>query len=239
MFGCALVYASVVVSGSRGGMLACAAQLVTFALCWWLLRRRRARSMALLAGLLVSVAVLAVWLDGSHAIERLLSFQLHEDITGGRAALYGNALHMIRERPFFGFGIGTFGTVFPQYRSFYTSLEFTHLHNDILQPFVEMGIVGGVCWLAFLGCVLRNAVVGLFRKETHGGEYQRALQFASFVGIVGLTIHSFADFNLHIPANAALFTALCAWATNRPEQSRVAFELMRQSRKLRQLPATR
>jgi hypothetical protein len=43
----------------------------------------------------------------------------------------------------------------------------------------------------------------------------RTLRTASLIGITGLLAHSFFDFNLHIPANAACFFVLCAWATNR------------------------
>jgi O-antigen ligase len=36
---------------------------------------------------------------------------------------------------------------------------------------------------------------------------------AALAGCTGLLAHSFTDFNLHIPANAALFYVLCAVAT--------------------------
>jgi 4-amino-4-deoxy-L-arabinose transferase-like glycosyltransferase len=36
--------------------------------------------------------------------------------------------------------------------------------------------------------------------------------FAAMMGIMSIMIHSSTDFNLHIPANALLFTLLCAFA---------------------------
>jgi hypothetical protein len=45
----------------------------------------------------------------------------------------------------------------------------------------------------------------------------RTLRTASLIGITGLLAHSCFDFNLHIPANAACFFVLCAWATNREQ----------------------
>ena len=36
------------------------------------------------------------------------------------------------------------------------------------------------------------------------------MAFASLMGVMAILIHSTADFNLHIPANAALFVVLLA-----------------------------
>ncbi len=38
------------------------------------------------------------------------------------------------------------------------------------------------------------------------------------LGCVGILVHSFLDFNLQIPANAALFYVLCAIAASAPLQ---------------------
>jgi hypothetical protein len=47
-----------------------------------------------------------------------------------------------------------------------------------------------------------------------------ALTVAALLGCVGILTHSFLDFNLQIPANAALFYVLCAIAAAAPlEQS--------------------
>ena len=39
---------------------------------------------------------------------------------------------------------------------------------------------------------------------------------AALLGCVGILVHSFVDFNLQIPANAALFYVLCAIAASPP-----------------------
>jgi len=41
---------------------------------------------------------------------------------------------------------------------------------------------------------------------------------AALLGCVGVLVHSFFDFNLQIPANAALFYVLCALAAGAPIQ---------------------
>ena len=43
-----------------------------------------------------------------------------------------------------------------------------------------------------------------------------AVALAAMLGITGILVHSLLDFNLHIPANAALFYALCTIAAMEP-----------------------
>jgi hypothetical protein len=44
------------------------------------------------------------------------------------------------------------------------------------------------------------------------------MTMAALLGCVGILVHSFLDFNLQIPANAALFYVLCAIAASAPLQ---------------------
>ena len=45
-----------------------------------------------------------------------------------------------------------------------------------------------------------------------------AMTVAALLGCIGILVHSFLDFNLQIPANAALFYVLCAIAASKPLQ---------------------
>ena len=56
---------------------------------------------------------------------------------------------------------------------------------------------------------------------------------AALLGCVGILVHSFFDFNLQIPANAALFYVLCAIAASKPLQ-----ESQRRRRVLRRHSST-
>ena len=50
------------------------------------------------------------------------------------------------------------------------------------------------------------------------GNASGALTVAALLGCVGILVHSFLDFNLQIPANAALFYVLAAIAASAPLQ---------------------
>ena len=96
----------------------------------------------------------------------------------------------------------------PEFRSFYTTFFVNQAHNDYLQMLVETGLAGVSvsrsgfwCW-SFEG-LRPNSRIG--PKPTNG-----AMTVAALLGCVGILVHSFFDFNLQIPANAALFYVLCA-----------------------------
>jgi hypothetical protein len=46
-----------------------------------------------------------------------------------------------------------------------------------------------------------------------------AVTLAAMLGIVGILVHSLVDFNLQVPANAALFYVLCTVAAMEPRFS--------------------
>jgi hypothetical protein len=58
-----------------------------------------------------------------------------------------------------------------------------------------------------LVAVFRAGITKIGDKADSEG---RLLTLAAMTGIVAILAHSFLDFNLHIPANAALFFVLCS-----------------------------
>ena len=88
-------------------------------------------------------------------------------------------------------------------------------HNDYLQLLVETGLAGFSIAVWFLVLVFRQAA-GKLKNWTENAS--GALAVAALLGCVGILVHSFLDFNLQIPANAALFYVVCAIAASPPLQ---------------------
>jgi O-antigen ligase len=118
---------------------------------------------------------------------------------------------MFGRKPVLGWGLGTFTTVYPQFRSFYTTLFVNAAHNDYIQALVETGIVGFAAILWFLIAVYRE---GLRNLESWSRNWSRTLGLASLIGCTGILVHSAVDFNLQIPANACVFYFLAAVTTS-------------------------
>jgi O-antigen ligase len=214
----ALMGASIFLSGSRGGMVAFIVQILV--LVALLLRKREAgwQQPLMLGGFVAVVIIFLVWMGGNELTQRLISIhsEAREEITGGvRLTIDRDCLRMFLKRPLLGWGLGTFPTVYPQFRSFYTNFFVNEAHNDYLQFLVETGLAGFSIALWFLVALFRKAAGKLKNwTETATG----CLTIAALLGCIGILVHSLLDFNLQIPANAALFFVLCALAAGAPLQ---------------------
>ena len=214
----ALMAGSIFLSGSRGGMAAFVAQMVVLAVL--MLRRREGswKQPIMLGAFLATVIVFLVWIGGNELTQRLASIhsEAREEINGGvRLSIDRDCLRMFAKRPLLGWGLGTFPIVYPEFRSFYTTFFVNQAHNDYLQLLVETGLAGFSIAAWFLVLVFRRAAGKLKNwTETASG----ALTVAALLGCVGILVHSILDFNLQIPANAALFYVLCAVAAIAPLQ---------------------
>jgi O-antigen ligase len=214
----AVMAGSIFLSGSRGGMAAFVVQMVVLSV--FLVRKRDGSwtQPIMLGGFLAVVMVFLVSTGGNELTQRLISIhsEASKEISGGvRLSIDRDSLKMVMKRPLLGSGLGTFSTVYPEFRSFYTIYFVNQAHNDYLQLLVETGLIGFSIGIWFLVLVFRRASGKLKNwNETASG----AMTVAALLGCVGILVHSFLDFNLQIPANAALFYVLCAIAASAPLQ---------------------
>ena len=205
---CAVLMAStIVLSGSRGGMLSLVLEIVVFAILT-LVQRRNPRVALGVGAVCVLVLVFLVFLGKVQVLGRLGN--LGPDM---RLKITKDCLRMFSHRPVLGWGLGTFPTVYPGYRSFYTNLFVNEAHNDYAQLLVETGLLGFGLMLWFL---IRLYQYGLPTSRRWEFKWDGAVSLAALLGCTGLLLHSFVDFNLQIPANAAMFYVLCGLAATRP-----------------------
>jgi O-antigen ligase len=211
----AIMASTIFLSGSRGGMIAFLVQIIVLGM--FLARRKKSRAAAFaLIGFLVAIVGLLIWLGGSELGSRVISIrsETSTEISGGtRMAIVRDGWKMWAARPLMGWGLGNFPEVYPQYRSFYTNLFVNQAHNDYLQLLLEMGALGFVIMLWFLGRMYYGAAKKLGNWTTN---LNGALTLATMLGCTGILVHSLVDFNLQIPANAALFYTLCTLTAMEP-----------------------
>jgi len=204
--------ASVFLSQSRGGVLAMLIELAFLAVL--AVPRSSARhhhrtGFAAVAAAIVFLAFVG-WLGGDALLERF-SVPRRQDLVGpGRPVILKDSLRLIARKPVTGWGLGTYPLVFPQVRSFYTSLFINHAHNDYAELVAETGLVGAVVIAWFLFALYR---AGLRKVRCRQSRTIDAVTLYALTSCTAIVAHSFWDFNLQIPANAALFFALCALAS--------------------------
>jgi O-antigen ligase len=206
---------SVLLSGSRGGFVCLLVEAL--AIGWFLWRRSgdgERHFGAMLPIGLAAAALLFFWMAPNTVVRRLgglANLTRTTQITFGQRELAArDTLRIFRDHPWLGIGMGSFESVFPEYRTFATDFEWAHAHNDYAEALAETGMAGGALivfsWALFFRWAYRN----LAAKRLGEAGW---IQLGAAIGCCGMLVHSFVDFNLHIPANALWFAVSVALAT--------------------------
>ncbi len=147
-----VMFTFLLLTQSRGAWSGLAGALVVLIAGYFTTRLHGKWSWAILGVVLISSCV-AVWQLG---INRILEAMMNNASLGGlpvRFELWSRAVALIRDFPFTGVGLGTFGpvmdTLYPLPQTAPGAVE--HGHNLFLQVAVDLGLVG--C-LAFVGMLL-------------------------------------------------------------------------------------
>jgi len=210
----AVMAGTIFLSGSRGGMLAIVIELLILA--GLLIKQKRGLRTAI--GVSVFMAIIAgllIWIGGGELSRRIATAgPQHSELAGDiRVYINRDGLRMFLKRPILGWGLGSFPVVYPEFRTFYTNFFVNEAHNDYLQLLVETGLLGFATMLWFLATIFRRALKKISKWEA---EMSGAVTLACLLGLSGILVHSAVDFNLQIPANAALFYVMCTIAAAEP-----------------------
>ncbi len=194
---------------SRSGWLSLIIAMVFFGI---LLTRRREiisrRRWLLLSGLAVMMLVVVGILSHATIATRLGQIrgtQYYSVLQ--RRDIWKGTLTAFLHHPW-GTGLGTFSTVYPQYRIHSDRFVVNYAHNEYLQLALEMGIAGLAAGFWLLLRYFRGCLRTLKGKD----KFAQALTIGLLSGSLSILIHSLFDFELHIPANALLFSFVVALA---------------------------
>src|SRR5205814_9499291 len=112
--------------------------------CWLAATAGARRSMAVLAAIACAALLLVGLLDRGDLGRRLQTIPAleGEGVAASRLTIARDTLRMATDRPWLGWGLGTFSAVYPQYRSFPIDLLVDHAHNDYVEMLAETGLLG-------------------------------------------------------------------------------------------------
>ena len=196
-----MLAAALFMTFSRGGILAFVFSSVFFA---WITYRRRSLNrqtgfLALLSVGVFAVVVLASW-------DRLEEkFAELDKAHVGRLTVWTDAIGIMHDYPLVGTGLGTFKNAYMRYQSSMPQLIFDHAHNDYVELFTDTGAVGFVLVMGMGLIFFWHA----FRRWRHKhSQFGKCIGAGGLSSLAAMSLHSFVDFNLHIPANALLFVVI-------------------------------
>ena len=212
---------------SRGGVLSFLLGLMLFGLLR-LTRRRGEGRRAVWTITLAAMAGMILWLGIAPLFMRLEEIAYGTDALtwAGRLPVSQATWEMSKDFPLFGVGYEAFAVIFPRYQpAAQIHLQYLQAHNDFFQLLAETGWVGCVL---LVGGVLRLVADIVKQWRARYDPFVQAMVPAGVAALSAMALHSLVDFNLHIPANALLFTAVLALTfacTNLPHGSSVRREV--------------
>ena len=202
-----IMVVALALSLSRGGWIAFGLTLVFMAFALLTNRHfeRKRFLISLVGGL---VFVIFIILGNTPVVQRILTLpQKDADISfKSRLEVWAGIREMISDYPLLGTGPGTFGTAFTRYQPPGLRNHFTMAHNDYLHFTAELGLMLIPILIWMIIALFREG----FRKLENLSRLVRGTTLGAMSGIFAIVVHSAADFNLHIPANALLFAVLAA-----------------------------
>jgi len=211
-----LIFTGIAVSVSRGGWAVTAFTLVVMFI--WLMRQRgyRLQGLLLLAALVTIAVVFFVKAELSENRKERLTVAAQSDDM--RYKLWPAAIEMWKDNFWFGAGPAHFEYRFQQYRSQDPDLQVRAdaAHNDYLNTLADWGLVGALlvagAWGTFYWGVFRSwkfvqrAPNDFAAKRSN----KSSVVLGGALGLMAMLLHSFVDFNMHIPSNAILAVTLMA-----------------------------
>ena len=213
MFAAMFMAASLLLTGSRGGLVSFAGSMVFFAVMIRMKATSRRKGSRVVLAFCSLGLIAAIWIGGNSAllsVERLEK-GFREPSTEHRLVLWQDTLRMAKDFTRFGSGFNTFEEVYPMYKTLPDQAVFQYAHNDYLQLLAEGGIVPFGLAMWFLIAWYRK--LGVRWMERHD-PFASHMTLGGMTSVFAILIHSLTDFNLHIPANALTMVTVFAMTFN-------------------------
>jgi len=168
---------AIFLTGSRGGLVGLAVTLLVIAF----------RSPKKIIGfLLIPLFIFAYsWQAGDVMKRRASTIKEYEQegSAASRITAWKAALKMMVKHPFFGVGLASFGTAFPDFSDAHPRVA----HNTFFQIAAESGIIAGLCYLGIIFFSLKNLIFisNLFKYKDR---YLYLLSEACLVSLIGFFV---------------------------------------------------
>jgi len=218
LFLATLLFVALVLSRSRMGIISALVSLVAILALAGTASLRKPIRVAVAALFFLGVLGLIVWIGIDPVMSRFETLgQEYNFSDQNRISIWRDTLGLIRHHPLLGTGLGSFSVVYPSVQTVFLTLLVEHAHCDYLEVATDLGLPGAILAFGSIFWVLAQTA-RRYRKTEES--FDKAVSLGCIGSIVAILVHSLADFNLYIPANALVFTVIVAlaWSNAHPEE---------------------
>jgi len=199
-----VVAIGLVFSASRGGLISAAGAMLCMSLLFMFRKNHRRKGFVILFLFLIT-SVYALHIGVDYPVGR---FEYLDISIESRSRYTQKTMDMFEDYRLTGIGVGNFQYAYPKYQAAIgKNLFMRHAHNDWAQFLAEAGITGLCLLLAGIFYYVYRTI-RLWRKRTD--PFAICLGVAPLAAMTAMAIHSYSDFNLHIPANCLMLAAIMA-----------------------------
>jgi O-antigen ligase/Tfp pilus assembly protein PilF len=141
---------------------------------------------------------------------RISSISLTQDNSSYRLALWKHAFSYIKEHPMMGCGYGNWKLAsIPYEKEYINDLNVpAHAHNDFLEYFAELGIVGGLLYLSLFVCLL---ICTIKTWRSKADESVKWISVFSFMAVLSYAVDSALNFPIERPIMQVFFALVTAF----------------------------
>jgi len=227
-----VIWTALVLSGSRGALLAMIVQLVLTFLIFvrgrtktesdasksfhrrvWHGARSVVTQAALAIALIVIVIIGVIWIAGDplvthlrDASSELQTGQSETHLGTRRRDIWRDTWSLVKANPIAGVGLGGYWTAIPQYHDASGKETPQQAHNDYLELLASGGIIGFSIGLWFVVMLIKQ----VRRAIGSADPLYAAASWGALIALAGIAIHSLFDFGLHKTINSLIFVWLIA-----------------------------
>ena len=204
--GIALMGVALLMSGSRGGLVAFLSQVILLVI---MTTASKSRGRLILkvgsASLLIAAIVIgSIAIGGENSLTRIADTAASGDLTTDRGHIWAVTTNVIAQTMPLGAGFGALGVAYTPFDNHSGLERVEQAHNDYLQVAADAGVIGIIIGLFFLFTLFRGGLAAAKSDNT----YRRGVAIGALAGCFAVLVHSIFDFVLHTTAISLLFIAL-------------------------------
>ncbi|MDP2682912.1 MAG: O-antigen ligase family protein [Deltaproteobacteria bacterium] len=217
-----LSFAALLSTGTGGRWIILTAAIAAALIFFWIFApAHRARLKVLILGLLAVLLLFSITSGNGNASFSPKPAELSGSTTD-RLNIWKSTWGVIKEHPIRGVGFWSFHTIYSKYKNqAYKDIEHFFSHNDYLQLWAELGLIGISVFMILIYLYFRDGLRCLKYlpspspqpSPVKGEGVSYIMLLSTLIGSFLVLVHTISDFDLYIPAILFIFWGYISWTT--------------------------